>query len=270
MKSDIHGSGEEAGSEWECLAQTKGRLRQGTVVFLDEGLRGEFLARTQNGLWRLRLKGKENIDQVWPRIGFAPLPPYIRRNGNLKMRLQDLERYQTVYARRPGAIAAPTAGLHFTGTLLERIRGGNVEILPITLHVGIGTFLPVKTEEIEKHRLEPEFLEVLPETAQAINKARASGRRVVAVGTTVVRALESCVDEQGEIHATRGKTGLFIIPGHKFRAIDALITNFHLPRSTLLMLVSAFAGREFILTAYGEAVRNHYRFYSYGDAMLIL
>ncbi len=270
IRSSTPDSPGEEHREWECLAQTKGRLHPGTIVFLDEGLHGEFLGRSDEGLWRVCLKGRENIDQSWQRIGFAPLPPYIRRNGQLKMKFQDLERYQTVFARQEGAIAAPTAGLHFTEALLEKIRRHKVEILPITLHVGIGTFLPVKTEDLENHRLAREFFEVPLETARAVNQARGSGRRILAVGTTVSRTLESCVDDQGEIRATKGETGLFIFPGYKFRMIDALITNFHLPRSTLLMLVSAFAGREFILTAYEEAIRSHYRFYSYGDAMLIL
>jgi len=186
------------------------------------------------------------------------------------MRDLDLERYQTVYAQREGAIAAPTAGLHFTEETLDQIRGKGVGLASLTLHVGMGTFLPVKSEEVEKHRLEPEFFDLQPGTAEAINGARKPGGRAFAVGTTVTRALESSADEDGEVRARQGKTDLFILPGHQFRAVDALVTNFHLPRSTLLMLVSAFAGREFILAAYEEAIKQRYRFYSYGDAMLIL
>jgi S-adenosylmethionine:tRNA ribosyltransferase-isomerase len=256
--------------EWECLVQDSRKLRSMTRVILGEGLCGELVERMDTGLWKLRLKGKGGVDPVLRQIGFPPLPPYIRRNGDREMRAQDLDRYQTVYARKEGAIAAPTAGLHFTEALLDEIKGKGVRILALTLHVGIGTFLPVKQEEVEKHRLEPEFFEVPPETAEAVHGVRASGKRVIAVGTTVTRALESCIDENGTIQPKRGETGLFILPGHRFGAVDGLITNFHLPRSTLLMLVSAFAGRDFILAAYEEAIRKNYRFYSYGDAMLIL
>jgi S-adenosylmethionine:tRNA ribosyltransferase-isomerase len=182
----------------------------------------------------------------------------------------DLDRYQTIYAQKPGAIAAPTAGLHFTEGVLGKIRLREARIVLLTLHVGVGTFLPVKTDRIENHRLEPERFELAAETAAAVNRARRSGGRVVAVGTTVVRTLESCTDGAGLVQPGTGQTGLFIFPGHRFQAVDAMVTNFHLPRSTLLMLVSAFAGRERILAAYEEAVKERYRFYSYGDAMLIL
>jgi S-adenosylmethionine:tRNA ribosyltransferase-isomerase len=258
--------------EWECLAQGSGRLREKTRVLFEENVTGEFLGKTPEGLWRLCLiQGKgEDLGTSLRKIGYAPLPPYIHRNGDGAMRGQDLERYQTVYAQREGAIAAPTAGLHFTQETLDQIREKGVGLASLTLHVGMGTFLPVKSEEVEKHRLEPEFFDLQPGTAESINGARKPGGRVFAVGTTVTRALESSVDEDGKVRAHQGKTGLFILPGHRFRAVDALVTNFHLPRSTLLMLVSAFAGREFILAAYEEAIRQGYRFYSYGDAMLIL
>ena len=258
--------------EWECLAQSSGRLREKTRVFFEDRVEGEFLGRTPEGLWRLSLTGSrdEDLDLALKRIGFAPLPPYIHRDGDGKTREEDRERYQTVYARKEGAIAAPTAGMHFTEDILEKIRARGVSVAFLTLHVGMGTFLPVKCEEVENHRLEPEFFDLQPGTAEAINAARKAGGKVFAVGTTVTRALESSVDERGETRAGRGQTGLFILPGHRFQAFDALVTNFHLPRSTLLMLVSAFAGREFILSAYEEAVKQKYRFYSYGDAMLIL
>jgi S-adenosylmethionine:tRNA ribosyltransferase-isomerase len=259
-----------AHEEWACLAQSKGRLRPGAVAAFAEGLCGEFRGRTADGLWRLSLRGEGGIEEKRRRAGFAPLPPYIHRTGDETMRSRDLERYQTVYARNEGAIAAPTAGLHFTESLLNELQGKGVEVRPVTLHVGVGTFLPVRTEEIEDHRLEPEVFEVPAETAEAVNRARSSQRRVVAVGTTVTRALESCADESGAVKPRRGETGLFIAPGHTFRAVDALVTNFHLPRSTLLMLVAAFAGKDLILRAYEEAVRAEYRFYSYGDAMLIV
>jgi S-adenosylmethionine:tRNA ribosyltransferase-isomerase len=258
--------------EWECLAQGSGRLREKTRVLFEENVTGEFLGKTLEGLWRLCLiQGKgEDLGTSLRKIGYAPLPPYIHRNGDGAMRGQDLERYQTVYAEREGAIAAPTAGLHFTQETLDQIKEKGVGLASLTLHVGMGTFLPVKSEEVEKHRLEPEFFDLQPGTAESINGARKPGGRVFAVGTTVTRALESSIDEDGKVQANQGKTGLFILPGHRFRAVDALVTNFHLPRSTLLMLVSAFAGREFILAAYEEAIKQGYRFYSYGDAMLIL
>jgi S-adenosylmethionine:tRNA ribosyltransferase-isomerase len=259
----------EMTGEWECLVKSSGTLHPPTSVFFENDLVGELGPKAPNGLWRLRLQGKEKLRNILPRIGFPPLPPYIRRNGNPEMRARDLERYQTVYARNEGAIAAPTAGLHFTDELLGRIRQKGVAVFPLTLHVGVGTFLPVREEEIAQHWFEPEFFNVPRETAEAANSARASGKRVVAVGTTVTRSLESSVDEHGKIQAQRGQTGLFITPGYPFRAIDGLVTNFHLPRSTLLMLVAAFAGREYVLSAYQEAIRENYRFYSYGDAMLI-
>jgi S-adenosylmethionine:tRNA ribosyltransferase-isomerase len=215
------------------------------------------------------LQSKEEVMEVLGRIGFAPLPPYIQRNGNGEMRARDLERYQTVFARKEGSIAAPTAGLHFTEELLDQLRRKGVGVFPLTLHVGIGTFLPVKEEEIEKHHLAPEFFEVPAETAAAVNSTRSAGKKVIAVGTTVTRALESCSDEKGKVQAQHGDTGLFITPGFRFRVVDGLITNFHLPRSTLLMLVTAFGGRDCIFSAYREAVRENYRFYSFGDAMFI-
>lgn len=264
------GRSEDRTSEWECLVQSSGKVRDRTIVFFEEGLRGQLGGQISNGLWRLRLSGPEDVDGALRRIGFPPLPPYIRRNGDREMRVRDLECYQTVYARREGAIAAPTAGLHFTEALLDEIQRKGVCVHPLTLHVGIGTFLPVRQEVIENHRLEPEFFELPPETTAALNNARISGKRVIAVGTTVIRALESCADEQGCLQPMRGETGLFILPGHRFRAVDGLITNFHLPRSTLLMLVAAYAGREFILAAYEEAIKRNYRFYSYGDAMFII
>ncbi len=258
--------------EWDCLARSSGALRPGTQVAFDSAVKGELLEKTAGGLWRLFISAEGDADLAASlgRIGLAPLPPYIHRNGDETRRTADLERYQTVYARKDGAIAAPTAGLHFSRGLLGEIEEKGVRIVPVTLHVGIGTFLPVKVEQVENHRLEPEFFEVSQEAAEALRAARAEGRRIIGVGTTVVRALESAVDPEGGIQPCRGETGLFILPGHRFRAVDALITNFHLPRSTLLMLVSAFAGKDLVLAAYREAIRENYRFYSYGDAMLIL
>jgi len=258
--------------EWECLVRGAGKLRERTPVLLDPAVRGELVSKTPKGLWRLSLQGngEEDLEGSLRRIGFAPLPPYIRRNGDGEMRIRDLDRYQTVYARKEGAIAAPTAGLHFTPEILGEVQRKGISLLSLTLHVGMGTFLPVQREEVEEHRLEPEFFEVPRETAEGIQHARLQGRKVVGVGTTVARALESAADPAGRIQARQDQTDLFILPGHRFRAVDGLITNFHLPRSTLLMLVSAFAGRDLILNAYEEAIRRKYRFYSYGDAMLIL
>jgi S-adenosylmethionine:tRNA ribosyltransferase-isomerase len=256
--------------EWDCLVKGLGRLRDSVPVFFAEGLQGEITSRQANGLWVLRFPDLEGTEEVLRRIGFAPLPPYIRRNGDRKMRGVDLERYQTIFACKEGAIAAPTAGLHFEAGLLDKIQAQGTAVVPLTLHVGLGTFLPVKTEDPRKHRLKQEFFALAAETAAAINQARRAGGQVFAVGTTVTRALETCADERGRVRAQSGETELFILPGHRFRTVDHLITNFHLPRSTLLMLVSAFAGRELILAAYEEAVKENYRFYSYGDAMLIL
>jgi len=260
----------EEHSEWDCLIQNSGKLRPHAHFFFDEGIRGELCGKTQDGYWQLRLTGKSNLEDALIRIGYPPLPPYIKRNGRGDLRRADLERYQTIYARISGAIAAPTAGLHFTDSILGRIRLRGGTVASLTLHVGVGTFLPVKADPVEEHLLEPEFFDLPSETAAAINHSKEAGRKVFAVGTTVVRTLESCADLEGQIQPKKGRTGLFILPGHRFQVVDALITNFHLPRSTLLMLVAAFAGREKILAAYEEAVRERYRFYSYGDAMLIL
>ncbi len=264
-----NGTQKDGLGEWECLVKNSGKLRPGALVSFDQGVRGTLLERSTSGLWRLGLGCEGNLEEKLRDIGFPPLPPYIQRNGNGRARKEDLERYQTVYVRCEGSIAAPTAGLHFSEELLDEIRDRGIRVCFLTLHVGLGTFLPVKQEEVEKHRLEPEFFEVPSETVAIINQARARGQKVIAVGTTVTRALESCLNEQGALMAKRGTTDLFILPGFPFRAVDVLITNFHLPRSTLLMLVSAFAGRELIRAAYEEAIRKEYRFYSYGDAMLI-
>jgi S-adenosylmethionine:tRNA ribosyltransferase-isomerase len=208
---------------------------------------------------RYRLRFSEPVEPHLDRLGHVPLPPYIRRPD----READRERYQTVYARNPGAVAAPTAGLHFTEAILDEAVAAGIGVARVTLHVGIGTFRPVSAERVEDHRMDRERYEVSEETTEAIRRTRQSGGRIVAVGTTVVRTLESAA-----LFGNSGSTELFITPGFRFQAVDVLLTNFHLPRSTLLMLVSAFAGRERVLAAYEEAVREGYRFYSYGDAML--
>jgi S-adenosylmethionine:tRNA ribosyltransferase-isomerase len=214
-------------------------------------------------VWLVEFSG--DADSYIDGSGGMPLPPYIKREPDAEDRVS----YQTVYAEKPGAIAAPTAGLHFTPALLKEIEHRGVRIARVTLHVGIGTFKPVKTELVREHDMHPEFREVPLEAADAVNGTKSRGGRVIAVGTTALRTLESSVNEAGDVMPCRGETGLFIVPGYEFRAADALITNFHLPRSTLLMLVSAFAGREFILRAYNEALNRDYRFLSYGDAMFI-
>ena len=255
---------------WQCLVKGSHKIRQNTPVFFSEEIQGILLQPISSGLWLLGLPEGVDLKKRLSELGFPPLPPYIKRNGDLRRKAEDLIRYQTVYAQQEGSIAAPTAGLHFTPELLERIKEKGVLVLPITLHVGLGTFLPVKKEEVENHYLPAESFVIPESTATAINKARSFKQRIIAVGTTVTRALESAVMENGEIKAGPGETNLFIVPGYKFRVIDCLITNFHLPRSTLLMLVYAFGGKEFIREAYAEAIREKYRFYSYGDAMFII
>jgi S-adenosylmethionine:tRNA ribosyltransferase-isomerase len=250
--------------EWDALVKPGRRARPGARFEIGEGLTAEVVDKREDGRHRLRFS--EPVEPHLERLGHIPLPPYIHRPDTP----EDRERYQTVYARRPGAVAAPTAGLHFTSGLLREIETAGIEIARVTLHVGIGTFKPVSAERIEEHRMERERYEIGEETAEAIRRARAAGRRIVAVGTTVVRTLEgAAVAGGGEARAGSGATDLFITPGFPFQVVDALLTNFHLPRSTLLMLVSAFAGRERVLAAYEEAIRDGYRFYSYGDAMLL-
>ena len=253
---------------WEALVRPGRRLRPGAAVAIDPGLTVviETAAVGPEGRRVVRLRAETgSVEAALERAGHVPLPPYIRRPD----RPEDRARYQTVYAREKGSVAAPTAGLHFTPSLLDALRAAGVGIAEIVLHVGPGTFRPVTAEEVEDHRLEPEPYVVPAETADAIASARTSGGRVVAVGTTVVRALEAAADEGGTVRAGAAETALVVRPGFRFRITDALVTNFHLPRSSLLLLVAAFAGRERVLGAYEEAVQRGYRFYSYGDAMLL-
>jgi len=253
---------------WRCLLKASRAPGPGTTIDLDRGLRAEVLER-EEGEWVVRLECDEGaIDDRLEQIGSAPLPPYIRR-GEDGPDGADRERYQTVYARRPGAVAAPTAGLHFTDGLLDRLEAEGIERTTLTLHVGPGTFRPVKEERVEDHPMHEERFDLPAEAADAVAAARRRGGRVIAVGTTVVRTLEACASEAGLVTARGGRSALFIYPGFRFGVVDAMITNFHLPRSTLLMLVSAFAGRERVLAAYRQAIETGYRFYSYGDAMLI-
>lgn len=252
---------------YQCLIKTSKGPKPGAQLFFDQGLRGEIVA-FEEGVYTLRFTYDGDFDALLERIGNVPLPPYIRRQ-DASNKGADKTAYQTVYASQKGAIAAPTAGLHFTEDLLEAIRAKPVKIVAITLHVGYGTFSPVRVSDIRDHRIHSEAYHISRESAEIINASKADGSRIVVVGTTCVRTLEYASDSQGRIVPGTGDCDLFIYPGYRFKIVDALITNFHLPRSTLLMLVSAFAGRERILHAYGEAINRTYRFYSYGDAMLI-
>ncbi len=254
---------------WEALAGPGKRAKPGDILAFGEGdmLLGHVESVGEGGCRRVRLEARGDFETVYEALhtlGSMPLPPYITEQ------LKDKERYQTVYAREEGSAAAPTAGLHFTPELLDKIREKGCEIVPVLLHVGLGTFRPVKEEKITDHEMHSEYIHVTEEAAERINARRKNGGRVIAVGTTSCRVLESASDEDGILHPVATDTGIFIYPGYRFKLVDALITNFHLPESTLLMLVSALAGRERILDAYGTAVREAYRFFSFGDAMLIV
>ena len=255
----------ENAREWEALVRPGRRLKPGTRCVFGEGLlKCEILENVdETGGRKVRFEYEGVFEELLDRLGEMPLPPYIHE------KLEDPERYQTVYARQEGSAAAPTAGLHFTPELMEKIRAMGVAIVPVLLHVGLGTFRPVKVEDVESHRMHSEFCQVTPEAAEKLNRTRAAGGRIICVGTTSVRTLETMADDQGIIHPGAGETRIFIYPGVKIKAVDALITNFHLPQSTLLMLVSAFLGREEALRIYREAVAEKYRFFSFGDAMLI-
>jgi S-adenosylmethionine:tRNA ribosyltransferase-isomerase len=258
-----------AGEEWEALLRPARRLRPGTVVRVGDELEVHVLDEPPlaGGSRLVRLASRAGtLSDVLDRLGHVPLPPYIRRAD----RPEDRERYQTVFAREPGSVAAPTAGLHFTQELLDRLRRRGIEPAELVLHVGPGTFRPVEVDDVRRHKVPPEPFLLPAQTAAAVARARQRGGRVVAVGSTTARVLESRVDEKGALAPGEGETDLVIVPPFAFRATDALVTNFHLPRSSLLLLVAAFAGRERILAAYAEALREGYRFYSYGDAMLIL
>ncbi len=251
---------------WEVLTRPGKKTKVGTTIIFGEGLRAHVEQVVEGGNRLLRFeynKTKEDFFSIIDRLGMMPLPPYITKP------LEDKDRYQTVYANERGSAAAPTAGLHFTTELLEKIKAKGVKIAPVMLHVGLGTFRPVKVEKIAEHTMHSEFITVTKESADIINEARARGGRIIAVGTTSCRTLESASDENGVVHPVCDDTKIFIYPGYKFKATDALITNFHLPESTLIMLVSALAGREFVMDAYKGAVEKKYRFFSFGDAMLI-
>ena len=254
---------------WKALARPTARLKVGEGIALTAGGVARLDAFLNDGIWRVLFEGIEDEESLYS-AGRMPLPHYIQRerDGDPRDDL-DRERYQTVYSRHDGAVAAPTAGLHFTEALLDRIEKRGVRIVTITLHVGVGTFAPVRDEDYTRHRMHEERYVLTEESAEGLNAVREGGGRIVAVGTTSARVLETLADENGRFRAAEGSTGIFIYPPYRFRALDALITNFHLPRSTLLLLVSAFASRERLLHAYETAVREGYRFFSYGDAMLI-
>ena len=251
-------------NQWECLVRPGRKLKPGAQVIFGEGeLTAQILSELEDGKRLVRFCCQGIFLEVLERLGRMPLPPYIKEE------LEDGERYQTVYSRVTGSAAAPTAGLHFTPALLNQAREMDVKVCCVTLHVGLGTFRPVKAEDIQDHEMHAEFCQISQETADTINETRRTGGRVICVGTTSCRTIESFAAEDGTLTGRSGWTNIFIYPGYQFKVLDALITNFHLPQSTLLMLVSALAGREHILAAYEEAVREKYRFFSFGDAMLI-
>lgn len=249
---------------WECLVKPGKKARTGARIVFGEGLLvGEIVDVIEDGNRMIKFHYEGIFEEILDKLGQMPLPPYITH------KLQDKNRYQTVYARNEGSAAAPTAGLHFTKELLEKIKEKGVNVVSITLHVGLGTFRPVKVDKIEEHHMHTESYNISKEAADTINRTRAAGGRVIAVGTTSCRTLESAAADDGTIPAISGDTDIFIYPGYKFKAIDCLITNFHLPESTLIMLVSALAGRDNIMNAYETAVKERYRFFSFGDAMFI-
>jgi len=253
-----------AGDKWECLVKPARRIKEGTIVVFGEGeLKAKCCGVFDDGIRHFELIYDGILLEILEKLGTMPLPPYIHE------KLNDQARYQTVYAKEVGSAAAPTAGLHFTKELLEKIESKGVNIVYITLHVGLGTFRPVSVDKIEDHEMHSEFYSVSLEAANMLNKTRENGHKIIAVGTTSTRTLETIMNLYGEFRECSGWTDIFIYPGYEFRAIDNLITNFHLPKSTLIMLVSALAGRENVLKAYDMAVKEKYRFFSFGDAMII-
>lgn len=253
------------GDIWESIVRPGNKLKPGTEVFFGDGiLKAEVLDIMDGGTRKVKFSYEGIFNEILDKIGLMPLPPYIHEE------LKERQRYQTVYAKHEGSAAAPTAGLHFTNDLLEEIGKKGISIAKVTLHVGIGTFRPVKEDTVEAHEMHSEHFYIKEDDVEKINNAKKNGKRVIAVGTTSCRVLESVADENGYVHICEEDTSIYIYPGYKFKCIDGLITNFHLPKSTLLMLVSALAGREYILKAYNEAVKEKYRFFSFGDAMIII
>ncbi len=257
----------EPGTEerWECLLSSSKKFKEGHTVQLESGMTAVVLARCVSDNWLVEFNGSEPFELWLEREGHIPLPPYLQRDDCSS----DRERYQTVVAREPGAVAAPTAGLHFTHELLARLASNGINTAFLTLHTGLGTFQPVRVTNVEEHQIHTERFVIPPDTAEAVARTKSAGGRVIAVGTTSARTLEYVAQQSGSVVAGSGEADIYIYPGYCFKVVDALITNFHLPESTLLMLVCALAGREFVLEAYNEAVSRGFRFYSYGDAMFI-
>ncbi len=249
--------------EWECLSRPQKRLHVGTIIKFSDSLEAMVTEILADGVTHVKLLYNGILMEILDRLGEMPLPPYIHE------KLKEKDRYNTVYAKNIGSAAAPTAGLHFTNELLDELKKKGVIVANVTLHVGLGTFRPVEVEDVNNHKMHSEFYQMSEETAAILNKAKKDGRRIIAVGTTSTRTLETIASKYGEFRKCSGNTDIFIYPGYKFKAIDALITNFHLPKSTLVMLVSALAGKDHVLNAYKVAVENKYRFFSFGDAMFI-
>ena len=254
---------EEEKDIWQCLVKPAKRIKVGTIVVFSDKLKAECILVRDEGIRVFKLIYNGILYEILDELGEMPLPPYIHE------KLNDKDRYQTVYAKNIGSAAAPTAGLHFTNELIEKIKEKGIKIVFITLHVGLGTFRPVNVEDVTKHKMHSEFYSMDKSTADILNKAKQEGKRIISVGTTTTRTLETIMNEYGDFRECSGFTDIFIYPGYKFKAIDGLITNFHLPKSTLLMLVSAFSSKEIIMNAYNEAIKNNYRFFSFGDSMFI-
>lgn len=261
---------DKGNKQWEALIKPSKRVKDGTIVKIADCLSAKMLENLGDGKWLIELIYDGILYEILDKVGNIPLPPYIERKMTDDERKNlDYERYQTVYAKNEGSVAAPTAGLHFTEEILEQLKNKGVEIAYVNLTVGLGTFRPVKCENILEHKMDSEEFEISQETADAINKAKSKGKKLVAVGTTTVRTLETAYQQFGEIKACKSASQLFIYPPYEFKVVDNLITNFHLPKSTLLMLVSALEGKDFIFKAYEEAIKEKYMFYSYGDCMLL-
>ncbi len=256
---------------WEVLINPSKRVKEESLIEISPDLYIKVLTRQNEGKWLVELHYDGNFYEILDKVGHVPLPPYIERQmTDEQLKNLDYERYQTVYAKKEGSVAAPTAGLHFTNEILEKLKNKGVQICYVTLNVGLGTFRPVKVENILEHKMDSEQFEISADTAKIITEAKKQGKKITAVGTTTVRTLETSMQLYDEIIETIDDSTLFIYPGFKFRAVDRLITNFHLPKSTLIMLTSAFAGKDFVFRAYNEAINEQYKFYSYGDCMLIV
>jgi S-adenosylmethionine:tRNA ribosyltransferase-isomerase len=259
-------SKKDSSQKWEVLLRPAKRVKTGTIIHFGDGFRAEITDKVSEKKWIVDFGEIPDFDDFLKKYGNAPLPPYIKRKLKSISGFRDLERYQTIYAKNPGSVAAPTAGLHFSDDIIETLKDRGVEIVPVTLHVGYGTFLPIETETIEDHVMEKEFFEISEESAEKINRAKT----VTAVGTTSVRVLESSSDQNGKVKPGKGYTDLYIYPGYRFKKAGRILTNFHLPKSSLFLLTCAFAGTELTKTAYKKAMEEGFRFYSYGDCMLVL